>query len=311
MGNAYYFLPTTGSASWNTGANWLKDDGTTGTVPGGVAGDSAYIEQGNADINTGLVVPTNALANLEFRGSFSGTLGTTGNTSDSMPMNATNWKVNCNATRIKLDFGSSAYTGYIVSTGASQDDPLEVVRVRGGTTGSNLYVIGGTVGVATTRPGITASLALFDISGGTLTIGAGTTVANGTQTGGALTVNCGMSGTLKQDSGTLTTNGTALIATILAGGTATLNHRVAAGSASITTLTIENDASVDFSQEPQGLQITNPIVMLKGASLTTFSPTQIILPAAAPLNLTLEKCNSEDVTLNIGKNITMTVTAGP
>lgn len=310
MGNVYYWIGATGSQGWAVGANWLKDDNTTGTVPGGVAGDSAFVMQGNSDINTSLTAPANALTQLIFGGVFAGTVGTTGNSSDSLPMLATTWTVNCDATRIKLDFGASNHIGYILATGDSADDGLEAVRIRGGNTASQIIVTGGTVGVGTTRPGITATLASFSISGGTLNVASGVTVPNGTQSGGDLTVNCGMSGTLAQNDGTLTTGGTALIATINVGGTATLNHRPAAGTSGITTLTIEGNSTADVSQDPQSLQVANPIVMYGGSTFKAFSAAQVTLPSSAPLQIELPEGRIDDVTIDVGRVVRLTIAAG-
>lgn len=309
MGNVYYFTPATGSASWNTGANWLKDDNTTGTVPGGVAGDSAYVMQGAADINSGLVAPTNILANLVFGGSFSGTVGTTGNTSDSLPMKATTWRVDCAATRIKLDFTTTDHIGYVLNTGDSADSGFSSVRIRGGNTASKLYVTGGSVGVATTRPGLTATLAEIDISGGTLELAAGVTCPTGTQNGGTLTVGCGMA-TLTQSNGELTTQGSGTITTLTVGNNAIINNRAAAGTDSVTTLILDDGSTGDVSVNPQPLQITNPILMYSNSTLKAFSPTQITAAAGAHMAVTLRACGMEDVTIEMGNDIALTITSG-
>src|SRR5579872_2796450 len=72
---AQYFWTAKGGspAAWNTGGNWTKSDGTTGTVPG--AGDDAYI----------VMVPGLTLAPINFYDASGG--GT---------LNSLNYAANCN-----------------------------------------------------------------------------------------------------------------------------------------------------------------------------------------------------------------------
>jgi hypothetical protein len=311
-----YWIGGTGSQSLATTANY-----STGALP--AAGDTLWFQQGSSTIDSGLTaLAAIAIAGINVTAGFGGTIGTNGNSPDAMSLNggATVNNINApNCSRIVIDFGTQTHTTTVISTGVAADAPLEAVRLRGGSTSSILYVTGGTVGVCTSRPGLTANLAEFDVSGGgttgtaqfnsnsggTLNLGPGVTWAAGNQKGGTLTTFTGTSGTLKQWAGTLTTGGTAKITTLDIGGSAVINHRPASGSA-VDTLIVQGSGSADWSQDPAPFTITNAVKIYRGASLFVFDQANSTFTAG----LDCIECGLEDVTLELGKGITISVAAG-
>ena len=265
-----FLWSSTSSTDPTNGANWTKSDGTTGTAPG------------NGDDVTIAAIPGISLASiaaadmsavtlnsLTISQTFSGTIGTpaTSGTFGYWKIGATTWTIGTPSSdgvaaagsgRIKIDFGSAAFVGTVLATGASIDSGQQPVRIRGSNAGNKLYVLGGRVGVATNMAGETASMSEVDVcgSGAICTLGAGVTWTNGNVAGGGtLTTNSGSCGTLSISSGsTATTQGTGAIATVNAGGTTNLNHRPASGPG-VTTLNLYTTGTADFSQVPSAVTV--------------------------------------------------------
>jgi hypothetical protein len=277
-----YFWSSTSSTDPTLGANWTKSDGTTGTAPAN--GDDVTIAAipgvqlasiAAADMSA---VTLNSLTVSQ---TFTGTIGTTSTsgTFGYWKIGATTWTIGkpssdgSSATgsgRIKIDFGSGAFTGTVLATGPSADSGLEPVRIKGSNAGNKLYVLGGRVGVATSLPGESATLAEVDVNGSTavcnLAAGVNWTNAN-VSSGGTLNVNSGSTGTLSISPGsTATAQGAAAIATINAGGNAFLNHRPASGAA-VTTLNLYPTGTADFSQNPANVTVAT-LNHQKGGTLT-------------------------------------------
>ena len=267
-----YFWSSTSSTDPTLGANWTKSDGTTGAAP--TSGDDVYIGAipgvvlasiGAADMHTV------TLNSLTIDQSFTGTIGTA-STSGTLfgywKIGATTWTIGAPAAdgvayggagRIKIDFGSAAFSGTVLAAGTSVDDGAEPVRILANNSASRLAVLGGRVGVATNMPGETATLGEVDVAGSNAVCNLGPgvtwTTAN-VADGGTLLLNSGSSGTLSVAPGaSATTQGTALIATINAGGAVSLNHRPASGAA-VTTLNLFPTGVADFSQNPAAVTVT-------------------------------------------------------
>lgn len=266
-----YFWSSTSSTDPTLGANWTKSDGTTGTAPA------------NGDDVTIAAIPGVALASiaaadmsavtlnsLTISQSFTGTIGTAsvaGGTFGYWKIGATSWTIGkpsadgsiaVGSGRIKIDFGSAAFTGTVLAAGTSVDSGAEPVRIKGSNAANKLYVLGGRVGVATNLPGETATLAEVDVTGSTaicnLGPGASWTNAN-VSGGGTISLNSGSSGMLSVSSGsTAVAQGSGAIATINAGGSTLLNHRPASGSA-VTTLNLYPTGTADFSQVPSAVTV--------------------------------------------------------
>jgi len=267
-----YFWTSTSSTDPTLGANWTKSDGTTGTAPAN--GDDVFI-QAIAGVSLASIGAADmsavALNSLTISQTFTGTIGsaaTTG-TFGYWKIGATTWTVGTSSPdgtsfsgsgRLKLDFGSAAFSGTVIATGASADSGAEPLRIKGSNSGNKLYVLGGRVGVATNLPGETATLSEVDVAGSNAVCNLGPAVtwtnAN-VANGGTLTTNNGSTGALSIASGaTATTQGTGAIATVNAGGTVTLNHRPTSGAA-ITTLNLYPTGTADFSQNPSAVTVTN------------------------------------------------------
>jgi hypothetical protein len=267
-----YFWSSTSSTDPTLGANWTKSDGTTGTAPA------------NGDDVTIAAIPGVALASiaaadmsavtlnsLTISQTFSGTIGTAsvaGGTFGYWKIGATSWTIGkpssdglaaIGSGRIKIDFGSAAFTGVVLATGSSVDSGAEPVRIKGSNAGNLLYVLGGRVGVATNLPGETATLAEVDVTGSAAVcnLGPGVTWTNANASaGGTISLNSGSTGSLSVSSGsTGITQGSGAIATVNAGGTTTLNHRPASGAA-IATLNLYPSGTADFSQLPSSVTVT-------------------------------------------------------
>ena len=267
-----YFWTSTSSTDPTLGANWTKSDGTTSTAPAN--GDDVFI-QAIAGVSLASIGAADmsavTLNSLTISQTFTGTIGSTATTGTFgyWKIGATTWTVGTPAPdgtsfsgsgRIKLDFGSAAFSGTVLATGASVDSGAEPLRIKGSNAGNKLYVLGGRVGVATNLPGETATLAEVDVAGSSAVanLGPGATWSNANvANGGTLTTNNGSTGALSIASGaTATTQGTGAIAAVSAGGTVTLNHRPTSG-AGVTTLNLYPTGTADFSQNPSAVTVTN------------------------------------------------------
>lgn len=236
--------------NWTNTANW-----SAGTVP--ASGDTVYILSGVQAIATNLNQSAVTLTNLIVGMGFTGTIGTA---SAALQIGATNWTIGQPTTgtstgggsgRIRIDFGSTAFNGTVLNTSSTSSDAnLEPVRVTGTNAGNVLNVLGGLVGVATTSPTLTSTLATINAVLGTLNLGFGVawTTANvssgaklNTQTGGT---------TLTTSSGAIATiGGSAKVTTVNCGGTVNLNQRPGAGNI-VDTLNIYETGTCDFSGNP-------------------------------------------------------------
>lgn len=268
-----YFWTSTSSTDPTLGANWTKSDGTTGTAP--ATGDDVYIQAipgvalasiGSADMSA---ITLNSLTiNQNFAGTI-GTASTSGPVFGYWRIGATAWTIGApsadgtayvGAGRIKIDFGSAAFSGSVLASGTSIDSGAEPVRIKGSNAANHLSVLGGRVGVATNLPGESATLAEVDVVGSAavcnLGPGVSWTTANASA-GGALNLASGSSGALSVSSGSsATVQGASVIATVNAGGNVTLSNRPASGAA-VTTLNLYPTGTADFSQNPANVTVTN------------------------------------------------------
>lgn len=317
------WIGTTGSLSWATAANW-----DTGSVP--VNGDDVFIDQGNADIELGMDQHLVTLLSLKFGPNFFGTCRgplSTGAYYPPLRIGVSGTVINTSqSSNINIDFSTTAPTIYALGNGnpASTAIGSESFRFRGTTTNALLYINGDTtsVGVCTDYAGLSAVLLNIKAEGGTLNIG-GTAVnyTNFYQSGNSVaTINQGVSSaTLIQQANspagepTLTTTGATVgnIVTAIITGTAKFGHRTASATDSIGTLKLGPGSTVDFSQNPAPCTLTNAVLMEIGSTLTVFTPDQVKLTAASPvaLNLKTVLCSMDDVTVNSGGQVLLTMTS--
>ncbi|HET6251040.1 MAG TPA: hypothetical protein VFE47_25355 [Tepidisphaeraceae bacterium] len=268
-----YFWSSTSSTDPTVGANWTKSDGTTGAAPAN--GDDVYIQAIPGVVLANIAAADMSgvtLNSLTISQTFAGTIGTADTTSGAYfgywKIGATTWTIGAPSAdgitysgsgRIKLNFGSAAFTGTVIATGSSADEGAEPVRIVGSNSASKLAVLGGRVGVATNLPGETATLGEVDLagSGAICNLGPGVTWTTANVAGGGtLTLNSGSSGALSVASGASAfVQGPAAVATVNAGGNLTLNHRPASG-AGITTLNLYPTGTADFSGNPAAITVS-------------------------------------------------------
>ena len=268
---ASYFWSSTASTDPTLGANWTKSDGTTGAAP--ASGDDVFIGAvaGLALANIASAdMSAVALNSLTIASTYTGTIGSTDTTSPNFgywKIGAATWTIGAPSAdgvvyggsgRIKIDFGSTAFSGTVLATGSSADGGSEPLRILANSAASRLVVLGGRMGVATNLPGEAATIGQIDVAGGgaIASLGAGVTWTNANVSGGgALSLASGSGGTLSVASGgSAHTTGGGAIATINAGGTALLGHRPASGNA-IDTLHLFPTGTADFSQNPAAVTV--------------------------------------------------------
>lgn len=316
--NGITTLSPSASIALTGGTSTQQISGTVGSaLPNGVTGINVYAISGfvgtgllvgsstnSANVTSNSVSGSNPTTNtaaiilnsLTVSQTFTGTIGTaaTSGTFGYWKIGAAAWRIGTPSTdgttaigsgRIKIDFGSAAFVGTVLATGASIDPGLEPVRVKGTNSGNKLYVLGGRVGVATSLPGESATLAEVDVTGSTAVgdLSAGVTWTNANAAaGGTLTLSSGSSGALSVSSGsTATVQGAGAVATVNAGGPTYLNNRPTSGAA-VTTLNVYGTGTADFSQNPAAVTVTT-VNHYKGGVLTA--------NAANPSHLTVTNRN--------------------
>lgn len=199
--------------------------------------------------------------------------------------------------RIKIDFGG-VQTNLLVYGSASGADPdLEAILVKGSHVGNAAVVSGGSVAIAGFG-GETAALA-------TLALAAGTNGAPQVRTGAGCTLT-----TLNMANGDVllgtaptTVNKTGGSLVIEDGNATTLNERggdtTYLGAGTITTLLVGAGGSVDFSQDIRARTITNCTLYAGAALSDPFRTATFTNP------ITLSQCGLPDVSLDLGKNLTL------
>jgi len=260
----------TASTDWGATGSW-----DTGSVP--VDTDSVYLRNSTANIITNLNQSSIQPALLEIERSFTGDIGAA---SSSLQIGPVLLNVGrqvgpgsqTGSDRIKIDSGTDAcvISCYYTAT-TSADTGYEPFRWKGtGTTTWNHY--GGIAGIATNDPDDTATVALVNILGGTLNLGAGVTLTTVNMDGASsvLTIRSALT-TLNQNNGAATVYGSGAQTTLsLKGGThtsygtgtvttanvfpgATLNKW--SGAATITTLNLYG--TLDLSLASGTITVTN------------------------------------------------------
>lgn len=143
---------------------------------------------------------------------------------------ATNTTIQSRSRRIRLDFGGTASTINVFSTGTAQNDgeaPLDIIAGHASTV---IRVNEGTVWVAGTV-GDTATVGEIEVAGGTVRIGSGTTLTTLKQSGGTVDLQCAVTTVTKTD-GELVRRGAGAITTLRNRGGTVQDY----GTGTITTL---------------------------------------------------------------------------
>lgn len=267
---ATYTWTSTTSTDPTAGANWTKTDGTTGTAP--TTGDTAYIVPiagvtlSNISFADMSAVTLAALYINPPQGMTIGTFDTTsGNYFGYWKISATVWVIgtqdgtpSTGSQRIKINFGSVAYTGLVTQTSNSSiDQGYAPLRILGTSSSNVLSVLAGNVSVGMNLPGETSDLSGgVNVSSGLLTLGAGVTWVTANVTASAtLVTNSGGTTLNVSQSGTATLNGTAIVTTVNTAGAVFHNARPASG-AGTTTATLTNTGVMDFTGNPAAVTVT-------------------------------------------------------
>ena len=244
---------------------------------GGVApanGDTLVFDNGSASCKYNISSSLTGITLLVNPG-FSGNIGlsfinqnsnTTYNEYRTTALTLTGGTVTINApslTLCSLAFGANTATVQITATGRRTSQYTPVVLITGGNGSSKLAITKGDVGVAfyqgqtATFPTILTSYQNSATSDVTLFCGSGCTLTTVTQDGGNVTTNSSVT-TFTQGVG----GGTA---TFVSGSVTTLY--VEAGTAvwnstgTLGTATVAGKGLLDFSQDPNGKTVTNPILV--------------------------------------------------
>jgi hypothetical protein len=288
-----FFWSSTSSTDPTATGNWTNAaDGTTTAVP--TTGDNVFISSVPGATLANIEAATMAsitLATLTISSTYGGTIGGTGTTSPFgyWEIGATAWSIGNPSSdgnqangsgRIKINFGTIAFSGVVVATGQSIDTGFEPVRILGANSGNVLEVQSGLVGVATNLPGEDAQLSAVNIIGGTCDLGAGVTLASATASGnGNLNSACAIT-TLTTAAGTnVTASGAVEIATANVYGNVYFNNRPGSGDA-VGTLNIYNGGDANFAGNPAACTVGT--VNVESGFTITLDPaanSSVTLPA--------------------------------
>ena len=249
-----------GSQFWGGAANWSNG------VP--AAGDTVYFDNASGSVRYGLDQSAVTVAALYIDQSFTGELGLPATNDNGYPeyreqylkIGSTILKVGrgsgTGSQRLKINTGSVQTALTVYATGTSADE-LPALQWKGTNSSNALVMSGGSVGVALFGSE-TATLATVNKSGGDLTTGAGVTLSGAlTHGGGTWVINSAVATSLTQTSGaSVTINGTGAVASLeLQGGECVYNTTGTLGGSTV----VGGDATLDFSQNPVVVQVTNPI----------------------------------------------------
>lgn len=291
-------------ATWTNANNWDPTSGPPG------AGDSVRFNGKSTRSLTGNPAGSPQLASIKQYMSMQYAVGTP---SAPIAVCADNVEIGLESTdgssgggaQFHINAGTNAGSKFVIyntpSTGTTGLDPVTIKTGTPGSGNHELYIEGGTVGVATGAPGDAATIATIGMTGGRLNLGSGMVTGwslNLTGSGNPKAfTNTATSGTITLYAGECTTEGTGLIATVtLYGGSLFCNHRVS-GSASITTLTLGGNnpstPTIDLRGDPAGITITNT-TLVKGRIVRATSGQ--ITFANAP---TLSAGNSTTTTIGL------------
>lgn len=280
MANTFYWSSTS-STDPTVGANWTKDDGTTGNVP--ASGDVAFVQA--LQTGTAAAVSTTTsqlavtLAALYIDSSHAAGIGSA----------TSEWAISANnifvrrtsgsgSGRIKINHGGVETKIYVETTGsASSDNNRAVARFRGTNTANAVYVTGGSVGLAASTPGESAVYATIIATGNetAVTIGGGVTWTTLQVSGAGVLLNApAPTGQATVLAGNLTAQFVGSLGTLTAiGGTSYLNQRAASGD-DVGQLNLRGGL-IDLTQNPDGFSATQ--TSDGGGTIVAATPAQVTL----------------------------------
>lgn len=197
--------------------------------------------------------------------------------------------------RINLQVGAGATTLNVLGTGPAADNPGSAVSLVNAGGGNTLNVVSGTVGVAV-ETGQAAGFASVRLSGGTVTLGAGTSVATVAHEAGTLDCAVAPSGalTMARTAGVCTYHGAGALTATVYGGTLVYL------SAGALTLTANGaGAKVDLSQDPRAKPVATASTVTGGAVL--YDPAGTVAAGSAA---TFDEPSLAKSTLGPGRKVT-------
>jgi hypothetical protein len=243
----------TGPNHWNDALNW---DG--GAIPTG--SDTANVNLSLGSVLYGLDQNAVTLASLNIytTSQTSNTLGLpvinaagyTEYLDTYLKISATAWVIDANSPRVKVDFGSVAFSGEVRQSGSAPDQPTPAVLLKGTST-SNVLDCNGTVGFAYYYGEAGAAATITNGPNGNLTLGAGVTTATTVTNLGTLVSN-GAFTTLYNSGGIATVNGAPSPTTIdVSGGV------LQARMSGTTTNVLVGPGTLDATQDVTSRTFTN------------------------------------------------------
>lgn len=295
-----------GPNDWDTAANWSSND-TPDT------GDDVYIDQGDDEILYGLDQNTVDLQSITIGAGFTGKIGLpevnaggyaeyrqqalkvgiSGGTATVIIGNG----AGTGSGRIRLDLDGATVTVRQYTSGAAEDEGLAATQITGTGASSVVEVFGGSLDVSM-RGGESATVATLRVTDGAVVrTGPGVTLTTISQIDGTIEINSAAT-TINQNGGELSIFGAGAYTTINCGGT--VNY---GSSGTITTLNVASSGSFDCSADNRGRTITN-IDLWAGATFNDPAGT-----VTDTNGYDLNECGIQQVTINIGKNFTITKTA--
>jgi hypothetical protein len=308
--NATTTTNATGPNDASQANNWYNPSAPT-TAAAPVAGDTVIFRDSSVDCLYNLEFLTGVtLAVVQVEASYLGRIGLPRYNGLYYEYRPRRWKSGITAltigqgngigsSRLKFNLEAVASTVLVLNTGTSEDD-TEALTITGTNASNVVRILKGNVGIGTEEPGDAPVVA-------TTTIGYVTSVEDDSQVritgatlttvnkhGGRLLLNSGAT-TVTQRAGTLITDTSSTITTLNVDG----GSCEARGSGTITTLNVYTGAIFSLSGNAAGCTVTNTNIY-GGATLEDpFERATFTNPIA------LVKCGVEDVTLLIGKDITL------
>lgn len=155
------------------------------------------------------------------------------------------------------------------NSGATTDAKNKATQIRGTHVGNAAEILGGSFGSAT-DPEEVSTWAIVKIGGGgddgtppDVFLGAGCTLTDVDMDSGTLVANSAVAGTLRQEGGESTINGTGAVAGLLLRGSALCHYNTTGALGGAPE--VSGDAILDFSQDLSAKTVTNPIELFGDA----------------------------------------------
>lgn len=316
----------TGDSVSPTGPNWIShaanwQDTSTSTASAPANGDVLVFENNAVDALYGLdELSAVTLLELHIRASYTGRLGLPTHTGDYFEYRPTAFEIGATdvwvgegdgagSPLIRLDFGSVEAAIDVWNTGTPEDDQ-PALQFQGTNTSNVLRVYRGSVGVGTEQWEDAAALASMVVSyvdsqesDAMVYVGPNvTTLSTVDQTGGTVTVDGDSSLTVTtwtMEAGAVVFGGEAAITTFRA----RTGELVYNSSGTVTTMDVGPGGVVRMEQDQRGRTFTN-CTMVAGAALLDPGGTVTFTNG-----IDLDNCGLSEVTLDVGRNLTLTPSA--